>query len=239
MVLVKRTCPPERRKAIIAVTLTTSSPTLSLSSPQDPENPFELVITLRIAESTHPGRPITIKTDGTIFCPSQEDGDFDTLALGTVTPLQSTSDPKKSISLGHYKVHWARPDGPEPEDLKERSRAHFLTIPAGGSVQVRHKMPVSRIFRFPGRLTKEDVHPGEEFRLGLIDGYVGATWWCWGELEGDLKDKKFSAWSEGSTSAHTKRPTKEMMEEGWVVGENVAELVFEDRGGAATFRFTE
>lgn len=58
--------------------------------------------------------------------------------------------------------------------MKDQPWTHLLTIPAEGSVQVTHNLPVSRLFQHEDRLTENDV-VGETWRLALNDGYVGTT----------------------------------------------------------------
>ncbi|KAK7699637.1 hypothetical protein SLS57_012349 [Botryosphaeria dothidea] len=233
MVLVKRICSPERRKATIAVSATLSSATLSThASPegQEPE-PFQLRISLHIAASTRPAQAITIRTDGTVFAPSHPAGALDTLARGTAS-LASTSDPARGISLGRFFAHRARqPD--EPPDLRQRPATHLLTIPAAGAVDVVHALPLDRVFRHEDQLAAEDV-VGETWRLRLNDGFVGTTWWCWGALEGELREKRLSPWHEGMRSEITPKPD---VGDEWVLGSDPAELVFEDRTADSSFRF--
>lgn len=102
MVLIKHKCPPERRKATIAVEATPSSPTLSVSGSE----PFHLHISLRIAQTTRLDQAIAIRTDGTVSSPSRwqgekEGGDsssqLDTAARGTIS-LTSVADPS-SVGL--------------------------------------------------------------------------------------------------------------------------------------------
>lgn len=234
MVLLKRTCPPESRKAIIAVSATPSSPTLSISGSdnQSSTRPFQLRINLCIAQTTRPGHAITIRTDRTVFCPSSHEQDsLDTAALGTVS-LASVADPSRRINLGRFLIHEARREDPPP-DMKDQPWTHLLTIPAEGSVEVMHDLPVSRIFQHEDRLTKDDV-VGETWRLGLNDGYVGTTWWCWGDLEGDLADKHLSSSHEDMSAL----PKPEVGED-WVLGLEPMELVFQDQSEDATFQFVE
>ncbi|KAI4189809.1 MAG: hypothetical protein LQ346_005057 [Caloplaca aetnensis] len=240
MVLLKLKCPPERRKAVVAVSLSTSSPTCSLGAAEGSNPPFQVVLALRLENSSQPGRPVTICTQGTVFAPADEGGGLDTLALGTVGPLFSNSDAQKKISLGHFKPHHARAERPPSADLKERDWLNFLTIPADGVVQVRHDLPLSRMFRYEDSLTKDDLKAGDTYHFGINSGYLGTTWWCWGDLEGDLKDKKLSAWQEGINFEKAEKPTPEQIEkEGWVLGANPAELAFEDKTGSAQFRFVD
>lgn len=234
MVLLKFICPPERRKAIIAVSAIPSSPTLSISGSgnQDSEQAFQIRISLRIAQTTRPGHAITIRTDGTVFCPSSHGQEsLDTAARGTVS-LTSVADPSRRINLGRFLTHEAGREDPPP-NMKDRPWTHLLTIPAEGSVEVTHDLSVSRLFRHEDRLTKDDV-VGERWRLGLNDGYVGTTWWCWGDLEGDLADKHLSSWHEDMSAS----PKPELGED-WAFGLQPMELVFQDQTEDAIFQFVE
>lgn len=239
MVLLKLRCPPEKRKALVTAHLTTSSPTLSLSAPEDPESPFKLVINLRIAESTQPGRAITICSNGTCFQSAKPGEGLDMLCQNAFSGLVSTSDPSRKISLGNLKPHRAR-SGTTSANLKEREWVQLLTIPAEGPVQITHDMPMSRIFKYEDRLSKDDLRPGESYKLRMNPDYFGSMWWCWGDLDGDLKGKKLSAWQEGINFDRAEKPTPDEVEkEGWVLGENPAELTFEDRGGYTEFQLVE
>lgn len=88
------------------------------------------------------------------------------------------------------------------------------------------------MFKYEGTLTKDDLKAGDVYHFGINSGYLGTTWWCWGDMEGDLKDKKLSAWQEGINLGKAEKPTLEQVEkEGWVLGGNPTELAFEDRTG--------
>lgn len=97
---------------------------------------------------------------------------------------------------------------------------------------VSHDLPLSRIFQYESDLAREDIKPGEEYSIRLDPGYVGTMWWCWGDLEGDLKGKKFSEWRKGweGWNFGVEELEKDVIErEGWVVGEDPEELWVEDR----------
>lgn len=73
---------------------------------------------------------------------------------------------------------------------------------------------------------------------------MGTTWWCWGDLDGDLRGKKFSPWRKGweGRNVGVEKPSKEEMDgEGgeWVVGEDLRELWVEGRNDHAVFQFVE
>ena len=239
MVLLKLKCPPEKRKAVIAVSLSTSSPTCCLNAEEESDSPFQIILALRLEDSTQPGRAITIATRGTVFEPSDPDAGIDTLALNTFSALTSVNDSSRFIRLGNLKPHYARSSKEKTPDLKERYGVHLLTIPADGEVQVKHDMPISRMLKRDGRWTKDDLEPGESYRFHVNPDYLGSAWWCWGDLEGDLKDKKLSAWQEGINSSRAEKPTAEQVEsEDWILGGNRAELMFEDKTGDAEFQFS-
>lgn len=235
MVFVKRICPSERRKAIIAVKAEPSSPEMSINGTQESEStqPFQLRISLRIAETTRPGEAITICTNKSVFAPSDPTGELDTLARGTVG-LFSSSDSSRRINLGQFIIHAARAETPPSPDLKERASTHLLTIPASGDVEIAHDLPLDRMFRYSDRLRADDM-VGETWQLKLREGYIGTSWWCWGDPDAGLKDKRLSAWHAGMRSEIMRRP--EIVGDEWVLGCNPVELVFEDRTDDSTFRF--
>ncbi|KAK0654624.1 hypothetical protein DIS24_g5133 [Lasiodiplodia hormozganensis] len=125
--------------------------------------------------------------------PTFTSDEYDTLSRGGAG-LVSTTPNKRHISLGRFISH-IRVDN-QSDDIKERPFMHLLTIPADGAVEVVHDFSISRIFRHEQRLTKDDV-VGESWKAYLNDGFIGATWWRWGDLEGDLKEKHLHIWHEG------------------------------------------
>lgn len=238
MVLLKLKCPPERRKAVIAVTLSTSSPTCHLGATAETEPYFQIVLTLRIEHSTQPHQAITVCTQCTAFATSEEDAGLDTLALGTFSLSDSNGDPQKRINLGHLRPHYAHGADVKSPNLRERPWLEFLTIPADGEVEIRHDVSISRMFKYEDRLSREDINPGEIYRFRVNPDYLGTSWWCWGDLGKDLKDKKLSAWQEGINFEKAEKPSPEQVQgEGWILGANPAELIFEDRSGDAKFEF--
>lgn len=236
MVLLKRICPPERRKATIAVSASPSAPYLSINDTSQ----FQLVIGLSIASTAQPGLPITISTDGTVFAQSAPDSTIDTVARGSAY-LISASNQERRINLGNFRTNDHRGHGSaasQPADLKQRPSANLLTIPAEGEVKVTQDLPISRIFQYEQVKKPQDVI-GEDWRLGLQDGYVGTTWWCWGDLDGSLKESKLSEWHEGMRPGNgIQKPSVTDLEGGkWTVGCDPIELVFEIQKTDAVFRF--
>jgi hypothetical protein len=234
MVFVQRICPPERRQAIIAVSAKPSLPTISVNDTtkdEEGKEQFKFCISLRIAETTRPGQPITIYTGGSVFVPAHPEGGIDTLGQKTAI-LASTSDNSRWIDLGMAIIHSARPDPPLSPDLKERYPTRLLTIPAEGEVVVAHDLPLARMFENERRLKPADV-ADETWRLRIINNTIGTSWWCWGGLDGELGDKCLSTWREGLRYQTETKPTGDE----WVLGRNPIELVFEDRTEDASFRF--
>ncbi|GAB7353828.1 hypothetical protein MBLNU459_g4200t1 [Dothideomycetes sp. NU459] len=238
MVLIQRICPPERGKAVIAVSTSTSQPALAVND----DSPFQLVISLSIASTTQAGLPITISTNGTVFAQSAPNSTLDTLARGSAYLVSSTT-PGRRINLGMFRTndhsgHGSA--GSQPADLKQRPSTRLLTIPVEGDVLVTHDLPISRIFKHEQTLKPQDV-VNEDWRLGVLDGYIGTTWWCWGDLEGSLKETKLSAWHEGMRPGNeVQKPDATALDQGeWIVGCDPIELVFENVKPETNFRFTE
>lgn len=236
------------RQAVLSISLSTSSPTLSLS--ESAEAPFKLILTVRIVPGTsrQPNRAITIATTGTVLEPSNLPDTIDIISQGAIGPIRrinpsTPGDPSSqtSISLGELRPHVARRNNP-PQDMRQRDWLHWLTIPADGAVQITHDMPLRRIFQHEHRLSKDDVVLEEPYRVDLNPGFVGTTWWCWGDLEGDLRDKKFSQWQKGwdGINVGVEKPGEEEEEkEDWVLGEDGTELWVEGSDEEAVFRFVK
>ena len=236
MVLIKLKCPPEDLQATMNVRITTNKPQLSLSSLKARGcNPvLEVLVNLRCTSSTQPSRAITIFTPETIFNANHDpdDGNMDNLARGMLGGgLTCTSNPKKRISFGYFKIHRVSQENANAADLRDRPGANFLTVPAldsGKEVTVKYSLTGERIFVFADGMSADDLALGEKYSIGLNDGYVGATWWCWGDLDEELRDKKMHAFAKDTIGLwHGDEPNVSALEdEGWVVGEKRAQLEF-------------
>lgn len=223
MVLLKLRCNPEDIKATIAVTFSASN--LSLSS--DPA--LRLTIHLRILESTQdqpsPYVPIAqyVLLKKTWYPRVYSGGG-----------LRSTSNPNRRISLGMLRPHYARSSESPPVNLRERN-LEWVTIPAtgltGGETEVTHELSMSRLVAHAADTVKEgggELKTGERFKMHMSDGYIGTSWWCWGDLEGDLRDKPFHAWQKGINFLGAPFPADP---DSWALGEDPSELKFEDHSG--------
>ncbi|KAI4208919.1 MAG: hypothetical protein LQ351_008092 [Letrouitia transgressa] len=183
--------------ARLKVTLTASHPTISLSqNTNDPSAPLYLIINARIISSSNPSSAITLCTDGSVLDNGQHTR-HDGLFWGAISPLQSTLDPSRTISLHffgwpNYGSYDASPN------LRERPWTRFETVPppGKGELVIKHELSLERIFRYCHKLKAADVHPGEEFCVRINPKRLNGTggWWTFGDLSGDLAEKKFARW---------------------------------------------
>ncbi|KAI5924890.1 hypothetical protein F4810DRAFT_709082 [Camillea tinctor] len=248
---------PADRLATINVTLTVS-PTLSLG---DPEAQLELTLTLRLAYSQQEGRPLTLCTQHSIFSvygPNEPWTDMP--ARGAFGKLHSSSiheggipDPNsanaggtnhRTISLGNFRVV-STTTNVASEDLRDHGFG-FITVPGDGSpVSVTHRLGWARIFRYEEALSKADLAPGERFSLAINPAFLGAVWWCWGDIETDHRNKRLHAWTPSAKApggGRRRRPSEDSVRRGnWVLSEAPTSLHFEDvtEGGRATFEIVE
>lgn len=67
-------------------------------------------------------------------------------------------------------------------------------------------------------------------------------WWCWGDLDGELKGKNLHAWAKGGNylSYHKEPPSEEEVDEGnFVLGEDADKIRVEDRTGCAEVKMID
>jgi len=245
MVLFKLQCRPGEEQATIGVRISTICRDLSIKSLKSSSlRPvLEIQIHLRCLSSTQPSRPITISTSGTVFDNAKpEHGHMDNLAQGRLSGglVCNQSRGNKVIPFGSFKVHRAHQDGDDAPDLRSRPDFYFLTIPAqesGEEVTVTHTLTSERLFAFAEKMTPNDLAVGETWNISLHEGYLGTTWWCWGSLGDDLKGKKFHAFSKGACFLWSgDGPDQEEVEkEGWVIGDDAAQLRFVVEDGGASY----
>ncbi|RYP42999.1 hypothetical protein DL768_010141 [Monosporascus sp. mg162] len=195
MLFVRGNANSATRQAKLHVGLATSS-TLSLN---DPNAALDVNLSVRIVDSANPGAPITCLVHRTVFQVFAEgDGGVDMFARGAFGSIRGVDSEnnhtERRISLGLFRVNETMCS--DALDLRERGY-EFLTIPGDGSaVTVTHRLDWNRIFKYEEKLSKEDLKPGEKFRIGLNKRFIGTSWWCFGDLEGDLKGRRFYAWCE-------------------------------------------
>lgn len=222
---------PPSKQATLQVSLA-SSPTISLSNE---EAVLDVRLSLEIAKSTRPDTPITILVFRNVFEVSDGIG-LDMFARGAFTPLKAVDNPeqRKIFLGGHLRVNEGMAS--DALDLRDRGLT-FLTVPADGTVTITHRLDWGRLFKYADRGSvagREDLRPGEKFRLGLNAKYLTTSWWCFGDLNDDLKAKKFHAWMIDDGRVET-RPSDEFLREGnWVLGEESQELGWILEKGAET-----
>ncbi|KAK8076487.1 aconitate hydratase 1 [Apiospora phragmitis] len=247
MVFISRKPNPSERKAQINVRLS-ASPTLFRSNP---DAALRLTLTLSLAPSVDVGagaegddagrgrRPLTFATHRNI-CEVTEpgyEGGINIFARGGFGLLRSTSGDKTRISRWATSAPTSGAKG-QSEDLLERG-IRFVTVPApapaaageeeeeqGGRsaaaavATVTHTLNWERIFQHADR-SERSSREGLESELGINRGYMGTMWWCWGDLETDLRDKRLHVWRKTDNGVYGEKPDEEFVRKGnWVLGEN-------------------
>ncbi|PYH65827.1 uncharacterized protein BO88DRAFT_490233 [Aspergillus vadensis CBS 113365] len=205
----------------VALTVTTSSPTLSLSS----SHSLEVFVHARVIRSTCPGRSVTIAADRSVFA-------GEGLEVGVFGPgLTSRQNPQRTIKFGIIRPRYC--DDFEGPSLSERGY-RLLTIPADGTdIVVPYEIPLDRLFKH-STLRPEDITPGEEFEIKVYHGRCEVLWWCWGDVEGDLKGMNLHTWSEGGNylCSFDERPSEDEIEKGnYILGGDVDRFEVEDQTG--------
>lgn len=126
----------------------------------------------------------------------------------------------------------------------------FKTIPAKGqgTLIVKHDLPLERMFQQEHTLNPADIKPGEKFRVTMTSLRLGwVTWWAFGDIEGDLKDKKFAKWQlpdekEGMTDVmpgEYEPDIDRMQAEGWIFSERHDKLTISGNTDDAVFEFVD
>ncbi|KAI9854450.1 MAG: hypothetical protein M1830_006532, partial [Pleopsidium flavum] len=152
---------PTRAEAHLQITLTTSSPTISLSQ-LSASTPFQLITAARIVSSSKESSPITRCTNKSIL-DNGGHGQHDGLFRGAFT-IESISDPNRMIQLRFAGTpNYGGP--PDTPNLREWPFLRFETIPAKGQgmLIVKHDLPLERMFRYEPTLKPADIKPGEKF----------------------------------------------------------------------------
>ncbi|GAQ45775.1 hypothetical protein AtubIFM55763_010167 [Aspergillus tubingensis] len=210
----------------IALTLTSSSPTLSLSS----SHFLKVFVRARIIDSTCPGRSVTIAADRSVF--AGEGLEIGVFGAG----LTSKRNPQRMINFGIIRPRYC--DNFEGPSLAERGY-RLLTIPADGtSIVVPYEISFDRLFKH-STLRPEDITSGQEFEIKVNHGGCEVLWWCWGDVEGDLKGKNLHTWSEGGNylCSFDERPSEKVIEGGnYILGGDVDKFEVEDQTGPVAIR---
>lgn len=193
-----------------------------------------LIVTARIVSSANPASAVTLCTDGTILDNGQHER-HDGLFRGAILPLQSTTDPARSIPIAFL----GSPNyGSVPNaslNLRERPWMRFETVPplGEGVLVIKHDLSLERIFEYSRDLKVDGVQRGEKFRIKMNPKRAFMSeWWAFGGLgDGELSGKIFAKWERPNQNGDIsnlmpgeQKPNVEQMEkEGWVFSE-----VFDD-----------
>ncbi|KAJ7455818.1 hypothetical protein FB451DRAFT_1515549 [Mycena latifolia] len=220
---------PNPADVILKVALTTSAPTLSLSKP-DPS--FLLILNVEIFHSPQPNRAITVSTGR-----SAMDSVF-TYVLGGFGLVSTTDGP---YLLGRtMSPNYARQDFENKDLLRDPhfSWLKFITIPASGSVRVELPLQLERILLQSPGVNDEDLKPGMKYRVWMKQGMLSkvGTYSYWGDLAGDLKDKKLSKYSpsnhDGSRAEQLDYAAEVIAEDGWALQRSRSPVI---RGNVGRF----
>lgn len=210
---------------------------LSLSDPQA-RNDIRLV---KIAESTRAGTPNTLLAHKSIFDADPIDPFFDVFARGLFTSFNSVEDTKgRSIWLyASVKVN----EGLDTSEPNQRKRGvYFFTILCDSSqeVVVNHHLTWERLFRHDSRsrpgidivTQKSQLRLGERFEIGVDERRrVSVMWWCFGDLNTDLKDKTFHSWiMDNYGDGHP--PDEDLRNGNWILGKDPETSSLGNEGGA-------
>ena len=219
----------------MVISLKISSPTISLSN-NSSLPPFQLITTARIISSAQPASAITLCTDRSVLDNGNHE-QHDGLFRGAFLPLQSTTDPKRTIPLAFlgWPNYGSKPDA--NPNLLERPWTRFETVPpmGQGALVITHDLPLERLFRNSHSLRAVDIRPGERFRFRMNPKQLfWAGWWTFGGLgdDGDLRGKRFAEWEcpdeDGDISnlnLSEQMPDVDQMEkEGWLLSRRFDEL---------------
>ena len=107
-----------------------------------------------------------------------------------------------------------------PANLREAME--FITVPSqdsGQSIQVEHLLKREMITGNldTGRKGNDKLESGERCTLQLSDN-ISIGWWQWGDVEDDLKNKKFAVQEDPKTDEREKEVT---LENDWIRGYEV------------------
>lgn len=160
--------------------------------------------------------------------------------------IQSISNPNRMIQLRFAGTpNYGRP--PDVANLREWPSLHFETIPVKGMLIIKHDLPLKRMFRYESTLKPADIKPGEKFRVSMSSLHLEwVSWWGFGDLEGDLKEKRFAKWQlpdeEGQMDmmpGEEEPDIDRMQMEGWVFSERHDHLTVSGNSDDAVFEFVE
>lgn len=239
----------ERKPRVhVELSLDISSPKVSLSQP--PSEPTQAIVTARIAESERPHSAITINVDKTPL-DGGHNGHHDALFRSAFS-LRDVADESRRIMLSPpVRVNYG---SSRDNNIRKIPFMHFHSIPAKGQgkLTVKHDLTLERLFlyeHYPSAVKREEVKPGDKFRLQMQNP-EWVQWWAFGDLDGDLRDKKFIwNWEPPETMEDWLRyvlvdgqtPDVEMLKrDGWVFSQPRMDLKFSvESDEGVVLEFTE
>ena len=140
---------------------------------------------------------------------------------------------------------------PDIPNLRERTWTRFETVPpiGQGALVIKHDISLDRLFMLSHYLKAADVQPGEKFRINMNPKRAfRCGWWAFGDMDGDLKEKKFADWSLPGENGRIsnlmpgeERPDVVQMEkDGWVFSRNEdLEFTEDDAGHEVVIEFVK
>ena len=143
-----------------------------------------------------------------------------------LTYLRSTSNPDRYAGPPELSYRICRRGGFARNLRKDWD---FITIPSAVSGQeciIEHRLPIQKLQFWEKRADgyRDEVRPerGEIWAIEPSQGGLGTFWWAWGDLEGDLKGKRFcnDSWYEQDSRDHSEEEAgKDEEHDDWVESE--------------------
>ncbi|KAJ6465489.1 hypothetical protein C8R47DRAFT_1224362 [Mycena vitilis] len=205
---------PDPENVILKVTLTTSSPTLSLSNP-DPT--FRLLFDMEIFHSPQPNSALTVSTGRSTL--------DSTLVywLGGLRLSCMTEGPPYLLTHTGT-THYVRQDFRNKDLLRdpEFDWMNFITIPASGSTRLELPLPLEEILSETHTVKHEDLKPGMRYRVWMKQDVLSAIgrYSYWGDLAKELQDKKLSSYPfkhDGSPADPSDYTADVVAADGWAL----------------------
>ena len=252
-------CSSQNPTVTVGLTLSTEPYALSAST----HHPFYLVVTARILKTPQPESPITLSISLTPFAG---------LGFRSYTNIVRVDSGVTTYPGPHPRVPGLLPrsrawtDTPgitrditkDPPELKviqlwPRNRTIYystggtpgsfangktVVIPPPGKGVLSVKLEVPR-----DEIARANIKPGERYRVGLTDNYLGTDWYAFGDFQG----RKLRHWEPPEEQKTTEELEQFDRDEGidvrvegdWVMGENAKEFAFvvEEDGRAGVVEF--
>lgn len=194
----------------LGLTVTTSSPTLDLSS----SSPFYLIIVARILTTPRPQSPITLATHLNAL------DSLGNRSFNNIVCVSPETKNQKRIEIwprGWPQYIW------DADNL--RDSWSFVTVPVNGELKVRHQVDVAKIM-------EARLKAGERYQASLTDNCLGTRWWAFGSLD-EFDGVRFRQWSKREEGEGTDNEGRYLM------GEVPDDLAFVIEGGTVEFEIEQ